>query len=65
LVRVLPIRGGRFRTAWTQKAKLVGDSLQAGSLWYFALRTGARGMEIILQGRFSHPTSKSRWRKVT
>jgi hypothetical protein len=31
--------------ARTQKAKLFGGSIQAGSLCYFALRTGARGME--------------------
>jgi hypothetical protein len=30
---------------WIQKAKLVGDSIQAGSLCYFALLTSARGIE--------------------
>src|ERR1700722_2763727 len=32
-----------------KKAKLVGGSIQAGSLCYFALRTGTRGIEIFLE----------------
>jgi hypothetical protein len=34
--------------AWRQKAKLVGGAIQVGSLSYFALRTGTRGIEMIL-----------------
>src|ERR1700722_11357579 len=48
LVRVL-LRGRWLRIAWTQKAKLFGGSIQGGSLCYFALWTGTRGVEIILQ----------------
>jgi hypothetical protein len=59
------VRGRWLRIAWKQKGKLVGGSIQAGSLCYFALRTGARGIEIILQrampSGISHKTIAKSW----
>src|SRR5580704_15972984 len=58
LVRVLN-RGGRLRTAWTQKAKLVGDSIQAGSLCYITPWPHHGGYAEAPAGGLSYLASRS------